>query len=257
MTHITLGDLGRQNYLTAPSDWVSACACSEAMRRKLDGLSGDFASVRQFKEPDWHPFPRQGSTRFTGRLRELWRIHTELNPVGISDHENSNVLVQLTGLGGIGKSLLATEYAKRFGAAYPGGIHWLRAFGFDSDRPMDAKTRERERQGQIEHLALSHGVTIAENFRATERNFSRKLREGEPYLWVVDDLPPGLNQEQGFTAWSAPNSNGRTLITTRSQEYAGLGVTIEVGVLEPVAALKLLTQEREPQNGVPPVSRTG
>ncbi|MBC7945722.1 MAG: TIR domain-containing protein [Burkholderiales bacterium] len=248
VAHIALGDIGRQNYLDAPKDWTSASVCIEAICQKLSVLSGDFASLRQFKMPEWHPFPRQGSTRFTGRLRELWRIHTGLNPVGISDHENPHVMVQLTGLGGIGKSLLATEYAKRFGAAYPGGIHWLRAYGFDSDKPMDAEARERERQGQIEHLALRHGLPVRDkDFREIERDLGRKLGGGEAYLWIVDDLPVSLDQEQGFIGWSAPSSNGRTLITTRSQEYAGLGVTVEVDVLEPAPALTLLTQERKPQ----------
>ena len=36
-------------------------------------------------------------------------------------------LVQVQGMGGIGKTLLADEYALRFSAAYPGGIFWLSA----------------------------------------------------------------------------------------------------------------------------------
>ena len=42
----------------------------------------------------------------------------------------------MSGLGGVGKSLLAEEYALHFGAAYPGGVFWLRAYGND-----DAKFR--------------------------------------------------------------------------------------------------------------------
>ena len=34
-------------------------------------------------------------------------------------------LVQVQGMGGIGKTLLAEEYALRFGSAYPGGVFWL------------------------------------------------------------------------------------------------------------------------------------
>ena len=245
VAHIALGDVGRQNYLAAPKDAASPEKFIQAIRDKLTGLSGDFAALREFKRPDWHPASQSGSSRFVGRLQELWRIHTALNPVGISDHENPSVIIQLTGLGGIGKSLLAIEYAKRFGAPYPGGIHWLRAYGFD---PMDSEAQERERQRQIEDLALLHVIPIRDKeFREVRRDLGKKLAAGEPYLWIVDDLPPGLDQTQGFPGWCAPSGNGHTLITTRSKEYAGLGITVEIDVLDPAAALELLTQKRKPQ----------
>ena len=241
VAHIALGDVGRQNYLAGPQD-------IQSIPQRLAGLRDDFAAVREFKPPEWHPHAQQGSARFVGRLRELWDVHTALNPVGIAEHENANLVVQLRGLGGIGKSLLATEYAKRFGAAYPGGIHWLRAYGFDPNRTMDPEARERERRVQIEHLALQHNVPIRDkDFREISRDLSRKLVSGGPYLWIIDDLPAALNQEQALPEWCAPSPNGCTLITTRSKDYEGIGSTIAVEVLEPKPALELLTQERKPQ----------
>jgi tetratricopeptide (TPR) repeat protein len=248
VAHIALGDLGRQNYLAAPKDAASPDKFIQAIRDKLAGLSDDFAALHEFKRPEWHPASQPGSSRFVGRLQELWRIHTALNPVGISDHENPSVMLQLTGLGGIGKSLLAIEYAKRFGAAYPGGIHWLRAYGFDPHKPVDSEAQERERQRQIEDLALLHDIPIRDKeFREVHRDLGKKLAAGEPYLWIVDDLPQGLDQTHGFPGWSAPSGNGHTLITTRSKEYSGLGITVEIDVLDPAAALELLTQKRKPQ----------
>ncbi len=248
VAHIALGDVGRQNYLAAPKGTVSPEKFIQAIRDKLASLSGDFAALHEFKRPDWHPASQPGSSRFVGRLQELWRIHAALNPVGISDHENPSVMVQLTGLGGIGKSLLAIEYAKRFGAAYPGGIHWLRAYGFNPKKPADSEAQERERRGQIEDLALLHDIPIRDKeFREVRRDLGKKLAAGEPYLWIVDDLSPGLDQTQGFPGWCAPSGNGHTLITTRSKEYAGLGITVEIDVLDPAAALELLTQKRKPQ----------
>ena len=52
-------------------------------------------------------------------------------------------MAQLSGMGGVGKSLLAEEYALRFGAAYPGGIFWLRALGNDASRPSLSLTSNR------------------------------------------------------------------------------------------------------------------
>jgi tetratricopeptide (TPR) repeat protein len=65
----------------------------------------------------------------------------------------------------------------------------------------------------------------------------------------VDDLPPDLEPEQGFPGWCAPSSNGHTLITLRGTDYAGIGTTVPIDVLEPEPALELLTQVRKPQTG--------
>jgi len=248
VAHMALGDVGRENYLTVPKDLASQIACIGSIRQRLGALSDDFAAVRELKPPKWYPSAQQGSARFVGRLRELWEIHTALNPVVISQHENANVVVQLRGLGGVGKSLLATEYAKRFGAAYPGGIHWLRAYGFDPSKPMDPEARERERRVQIEDLALRYAVSIRDkDAREINRDLGRKLALGGQYFWVVDDLPAALDQERAFPDWCAPSANGCTLITTRSRDYEGIGSTVMVDVLELQPALELLTQQRKPQ----------
>lgn len=207
--------------------------------------------MREFRPPEWHPSPLQGSSRFVGRLRELWRIRTGLNPVGISAHEDPHVVVQLVGMGGVGKSLLAIDYAKRFGASFPGGVYWLRAYGFDSDKPLQADARERERQRQIEDIAIAHDIGIKDrDFREVSRDLARKLAaDNQVYLWIVDDLPPDLDQASEFPAWCDPSSNGRTLITTRTKDYAGVGVMVEIDVLEPDPAYALLTQKRKPETG--------
>jgi hypothetical protein len=49
------------------------------------------------------------------------------------------------GLGGVGKSLLAEEYALRW-RRLPGGIFWLRAFGNDPTRPTSAEPRSQARR---------------------------------------------------------------------------------------------------------------
>ena len=249
VSHICLGDVGRENYLAVPEDRASRSACVELIRKKLSVLSDDFSGVRNFRRPQWFPNQQQSSARFVGRLEELWAIHTGLNPIGISEHESANAVMQLRGLGGVGKTLLAIEYAERFGAVYPGGIHWLRAYGFDPNRPMDTGTRERERRTQLEDLALRYDVPIRDrDFREISRDLGRELALGSPYLWVVDDLPGGLDQERGFREWCAPTSNGSTLMTTRSKDYEGIGSSIVVDTLAPQPALQLLTQERKPRS---------
>jgi WD40 repeat protein len=67
------------------------------------------------------PFPRNPD--FVGRDEDLARLHASLSgsgPVGIRP-------AGLTGMGGIGKTQLAVEYAYRYRFAYPGGTFWINA----------------------------------------------------------------------------------------------------------------------------------
>ena len=62
-------------------------------------------------------------------------------------------------MGGVGKSLLCSEYAALFKAAYPGGIFWLRAYGTspEHERPED---REAARKLQLRRFAMDVNVGV-------------------------------------------------------------------------------------------------
>ncbi|WP_290649021.1 hypothetical protein [Aquisalimonas sp.] len=160
-------------------------------------------------------------------------------------------LAQLRGSGGIGKSLLAEEYALRFGAFWPGGVFWLRAYGH-SDRPEEsaaalAQRREDEYRDQLGNFALAQGVAIRElNTRQIRAVLAARLQALGPYLWIVDDLPDGNRAELG--RWLAPSSNGQTLLTTRSRRHDALGKPIDLGLLPPPDARALLTRDHAPQD---------
>ncbi|PYV45420.1 MAG: hypothetical protein DMG06_02435 [Acidobacteria bacterium] len=63
---------------------------------------------------------------FVGRVEALWEVHHKLN-------QGKTTIVQgvgvVTGMGGLGKSQLATDYVHRFGRTYGGGVFWV-----DSDQ---------------------------------------------------------------------------------------------------------------------------
>ncbi|MFH9068112.1 toll/interleukin-1 receptor domain-containing protein [Streptomyces alboflavus] len=143
---------------------------------------------------------------FTGRLPELWRLHSAL-------HEQEAPLVtgrtmarpvQLRGMPGIGKTRLAQEYALRFGAAFPGGVHWART---PAPHPPD----------------------------------SRHLGDG-PCLYVVDDVPCGLTPRT-VAELTAAHPSVRTLLLTRSRSYEGLGEHLDLGPLPQEAAAELVGDE--------------
>ncbi|WKX69751.1 toll/interleukin-1 receptor domain-containing protein [Streptomyces sp. XD-27] len=86
--------------------------------------------------PRWLPGPPPPpAVAFTGRLPQLWQVHSALHShaAPLTTGQTSAGPVQIRGMAGIGKTLLAREYATRFAAAYPGGIHWLALREADAD----------------------------------------------------------------------------------------------------------------------------
>jgi hypothetical protein len=256
--HIHPIELRDAKFANAPAsgDRAALEALARAVRNQIAGLSGPLSDIRPLDSPAWYGMRPVGSTRFVGRLEELWHIHSMLHAADVVQVTGapaaSGGMARVSGLGGVGKSLLAEEYALRFGAAYPGGIFWLRAYGNDdakaaSGAGMGPEEREAERQRQVHDFAGRldlhvHGKTPAEVEGALAREFERR---GKVCLWVVDDVPGGLDG-QALRRWFAPHPLARTLLTTRSREYGAQAAGIDLLVLPPDEAYQLLTSRRAP-----------
>ncbi|MFI7393302.1 TIR domain-containing protein [Streptomyces tendae] len=196
----------------------------------------------------WLPAPaRTGSFRFTGRLPEQWRIHTAL-------HRHRAPLVaqagggrgaQLRGMPGLGKSLLAQEYALHFSSAFPGGVFWfdLHPYQGQSSRAMESYAEQVSTvlaalrvtasapslPGLLSHLAVALG----------ERNL--------PCLWVVDGVPDGLAADQ-LDLLRGPHLLTATLITTRSLRYTVFAECVDLAPLSDADGYHLLTSRRVPDD---------
>jgi tetratricopeptide (TPR) repeat protein len=204
--------------------------------------------------PSYFGVPLFGSPGFVGRLAELWRVHSAVcagDSTLTTGIEGPDV-AQLVGIGGVGKSLLAQEYALRFAAGFPGGIYWLRASSFqeapEKDGGLGAVMVDAERSDQLRLIATQHrhpdvqGATQPQ----IEAFVRSKIADADGLcLWVVDDLPERLDPAQ-VREWFAPHPNAKTLITTRSTAYRDLAYTVPLAGLEPEEAFKLLTRYRHP-----------
>ena len=144
----------------------------------------------------------------------------------------------------MGKRLLAEEYALRFVSAYPGGVFWLSAPGGSAGADSASRAgRDAERARQVRALAVDLGAPVVglSDPGDLEAALAQELeRRGEPHLWVVDDVPDGLESEE-LRAWFAPHRLAKTLLTTRSRHYGGLAAVVEPGVLSSDEARELLT----------------
>jgi tetratricopeptide (TPR) repeat protein len=224
----------------------SAAALDEAARvvaQRLESLSDRraFGDVGRPREPVWYGRARLGLDTFIGRNTDLWDLDSRLKgpQQTIITNQRGRSVVAVCGIGGQGKTMLANEYALRFGSSYPGGVFWLRAYGGD-----DALL---SRESQLQRIAVRMNLDVGLGDPASvARALQEALSVLPPALWIVDDLPDRLSIEE-ISDWLAPHDDTATLITTRSRAYDRLLRPILLDRLPLEDGLELLTADRRPE----------
>jgi tetratricopeptide (TPR) repeat protein len=255
LDHIHPVELRDAKFRRAPNNEAGTRLLAAAIAKHVGALTDALPDIHSLETPRWHGIGAIHYDRFVGRFREMWEMHSALNKsmVPLISGSAGQDIAQLTGLGGIGKSLLAREYAVRFGAAYPGGVFWLNAFGNDDTKAgLSEEAREAERTEQLRTFAIELDISVEDKSPDEVRSaLSHEIERRQlPCLWIVDDLPSGLTSRQ-FDEWCGPHALARTLITTRSRTYDNLGSTaklLSLEVLPEEDAYELLTSHRAPRN---------
>ncbi len=239
------------------SAFVVAEDLDDVARKVAEHLAGvDSSSLGELVEilhgRRWLPLARSSSNRFVGRLSDLWDLHGKLlrsRQIGVTGHVGRDV-AQVRGIGGIGKTLFVIEYARRFEAAWPGGIFWFDAdasLAVEADQPALLVRRNQLLAG----LAGPLGVQIFPgDLAATGHAVETALREhtaGRPYLWILDNIPPDTAQ-RAVDALMPHDDHGAVLLTTRWRGLASLGEHLDLEPLDSDAAWTLLTHECAPQS---------
>ncbi|GGW62295.1 hypothetical protein GCM10010503_44440 [Streptomyces lucensis JCM 4490] len=212
---------------------------------KSPGCLGDAIEARR---PVWRPVEHVGSERFIGRVDEFWQLHHALHAFeypATQDGASAGQAVVI-GLGGVGKTLLVEQYARRFASYYPGGIYWFTSAAShapeaDGSEGVQVDVRAQFYQQVAAALALDTNALEPVQVREAAR---RRLEEvGQPCLWIVDDVPGQLPAEL-VRELAAPHPLGRTVLTSRWRGYQ-LPV-VDVDVLQADEAYHLLTTARAP-----------
>nr|NDJ25626.1 tetratricopeptide repeat protein [Nostoc sp. B(2019)] len=155
--------------------------------------------------------------KFVGREEELQNLHQLLQ-------QNDRVAIAaVAGMGGVGKTELALQYAIAYRKIYKGGICWLLAKTGDVGIQIVQFARTQLDLNPPEDLDLP----------ALQYCF-RLWREGEVLL-VLDDV---TEYQQVKPYLPSSSSRFKVLITTR-QYFGGIAL-LSLDVLQPEAALELL-----------------
>jgi tetratricopeptide (TPR) repeat protein len=138
-----------------------------------------------------------------------------------------------TGLGGIGKTQLASEFAHRYGRFFAGGVFWM-SFADPASVPAEVASCGRGLGLRVDYDALA----IDQQVRLTAEAWQSSL----PRLLVFDNC----EEVQLLDRWRPRSGGARVLVTSRRSRWdPAFGVKVlPLGTLERSASLQLLRRFR-------------
>jgi hypothetical protein len=183
--------------------------------------------------PPGSRMPLSRNPFFVGRAEELSTLAATLKG-GMTAAIGQ--ITAATGLGGIGKTQLAVEFAHRYGQFFLGGVFWL-SFADASGVPTEIATC-----GAVLDLPGFGGMKLDEQVARVRQAWQRPI----PCLLIFDNC----EDEALLDAWRPTSGYSRVLVTSRRGQWRkNLGVVaLPLGVLSRVESIALLQRYRDDIN---------
>ena len=167
-----------------------------------------------------------GSTHFVGREKQLEELHQLLQ-------QNEQVTISaIAGMGGIGKTELALQYALTYKDHYPGSLCWFSVRGENIETQI------------IEYAASYLNLFAPEELETNiaKLKYCWQNWRSEKSLIVLDDVPNyGKFYRENIEPYlPTATSNIKVLMTSRERPGANIS-RIDLDVLSETKALELLT----------------
>jgi tetratricopeptide (TPR) repeat protein len=189
-----------------------------------------FVGHRQpsFRKPTGIPqnIPHSGAAQFIGRARELEALHQQLQR---TEHL---AISAISGMGGVGKTELAIQYAIQYKSSYPGGVCWLKA-----------RTSNLSAQ-LVDFVQLHLGLAVPQELWGKILTLEQQVewcwqhwRPSGLVLVVLDDVTDLASCREVLP----PAGRFRVLVTTRQRRLDASFFELSLDVLSPEASLELLT----------------
>ncbi|NKZ05274.1 tetratricopeptide repeat protein [Actinomadura latina] len=218
--HIMPVELSDARFAVAPSGTRNTATLADLILDRVRGIDGRIGAVHFADRPRWYPGRVPGASRFVGRYRELWDLHTALfaADLALTQDRTLGPAAVVAGLPGSGRSALVAAYAWQFGAAFRGGVHWISLTGARTAADVRARYADAVRM-----IAGMLGLPAATASRELLLGMvADRLAEGSaPALWVVDDLPATLPDEEFQDLIIPAGTRVRTVATTDGEAYTG------------------------------------
>ena len=184
--------------------------------------------------PPTSRMPFAANPLFVGRARDLQHLARALK----GEEGGTVAICQIaaaTGLGGIGKTQLASEFAHRYGPYFAGGVFWL---SFADPQAIPAEIASCGGPGGLDLRPDFGTLSLDDQVRLVLSAWQSPL----PRLLIFDNC----EDEQLLAQWRPPTGSARVLITSRRARWnSELGVqALPLDVLERSASIALLRKHR-------------
>jgi NB-ARC domain len=184
------------------------------------------SSTGQLQSSPPNNIPSRGVANFVGRDEKLAEVHKKLL------QNDSAAIFALAGMGGMGKTELATQYAQRYKVNYPGGLCWL-----DARKPdLAAEIVEFAKF----YMKLEVPQTLFTSQEQAKWCWHNWQPQAEAVLVVLDNVDDLTNWK--ISRQVLPTNNRFcVLITSRLRNLGSTVQEINLDELSPENALNLLT----------------